>query len=197
MKTYSAGFTGAGIFRQEIREVLRLQIEGQSSKEISSFIVENNIFQMSNEPGIKERLQKVTQRIKTFDVYLKQTYLNGTRYEENALILYGYLVTYRFPYEFFIEVILYNYLQNRKIILTSDLDHFLERKESGAEEVKSWTVQTRKRIRQSIFMFFRECGLLMERNTDEYEITPLYINSELKQYAEEKYPLLDKLTTLR
>lgn len=197
MKQYAAGFTGAGLFRQEIREVLRLQSEGLSHKELLEYLIEHNPFQLQSESGIKERLQKVNQRIKTFDQILTSYYLNGTRYDENALILYSYLVTYRFPYEFFTECVLYNYQAGKHVIRLVDLDYFFERKESESEEVKYWTPQTKKRMRQSITMFFRECGLFAENDNGEYELIPLHINIDLRQYAQEKYPLLYKLTILR
>ncbi|OXM13285.1 DUF1819 family protein [Paenibacillus herberti] len=197
MKQYAAGFTGAGLFRQEIREVLRLQGEGLSHKELLEYLIVHNSFHLQSESGIKERLQKVNQRIKTFDQVLSSNYLNGTRYDENALILYSYLVTYRFPYEFFIECVLYNYQDDKNVIRVSDLDYFFERKESESDEVKYWTPQTKKRMRQSITMFFRECGLFAENGNGEYQLNPLHINSELRQYAEGKYPLLYKMTILR
>ncbi|MFC0212428.1 DUF1819 family protein [Paenibacillus chartarius] len=197
MKQYAAGFTGAGLFRQEIREVLRLKNQGLSHSEILDYLIEHNPFHLQSESGIKERLQKVNQRIKTFDKTLLHAYLHGTRYDENALILYSYLVTYRFPYEFFIESVLYNYNEGKTVIRMSDLDYFFERKESESNEVKNWTPQTKKRMRQSITMFFRECGLFVDIGNGEYQVNPLHISLELKQYVEEKYPLLYKLTTLR
>lgn len=197
MKQYAAGFTGAGLFRQEIREVLRLHSEGLSHQELLEYLIEHNPFHLQSESGIKERLQKVTQRLKTFDQVLSSSYLNGTRYDENALILYSYLVTYRFPYEFFIECVLYNYQEGKHVLRIANLDYFFERKESESDEVKNWTSQTKKRMRQSITMFFRECGLFAETGNGEYQLNPLHINSELRQYAEEKYPLLYKLTILR
>lgn len=197
MKEYSAGFTSTGLFKQEIREVLYLRKKGLSKKEIVQEVIEDNMFQMRSEAGIRSRLKKVLQRISSFDETLIDAYLNGTRFEENALILYSYLNSYRLPYEFFMEIVTYNYLHSQRRLRKVELDLFFERKESEVEEILRWSPETKKRLKSSMIMFFRECGLCAELDKQVYEITPLYINPKLKEYGQEKYPLLAMLTTLR
>jgi len=197
MKKYSAGFTSTGLFKQEIREVLRLQRRGLSRTEIVQEVLNHNLFQMRSEAGIRDRLKRVLQRIGNFDEILLEAYLEGTRFEENALILYSYLYTYRLPYEFFMEIVLYDYLHNQGILRKVELDFFFERKEAETEEIARWSPKTKQRLKSSMLMFFRECGLLTEKERHVYQITPLHVNRELKDYAIDHYPLLAILTTLR
>lgn len=197
MKKYSAGFTSTGLYKREIRVVLQLQRKGLSRTEIVQEVLDHNLFQMRSEAGIRDRLKKVLQRINSFDSTLLKGYLEGTRFEENALILYSYLHTYRLPYEFFREIILYDYLHHQGILRKVELDFFFERKESETEEIARWSPKTKQRLKSSMLMFFRECGVLTEKEKHVYQITPLHINRELKEYALEQYPLLALLTTLR
>lgn len=197
MKKYSAGFTSTGLFKQEIREVLRLQRRDLSRTEIVHEVLEHNLFQMRSEAGIRDRLKRVLQRISSFDGTLIVAYLEGTRFEENALILYSYLHTYRLPYEFFREIVLYDYLHHQGILRKVELDFFFERKEVESEEIARWSPRTRQRLKSSMLMFFRECGLLTEKERHVYQITPLHVNRELKDYALDHYPLLALLTILR
>jgi len=197
MKKYSAGFTSTGLFKQEIREVLRLQKRGLSRTEIVQEVLDHNLFQMRSEAGIRARLIKVLQRISSFDGTLLVAYLEGTRFEENALNLYSYLHAYRLPYEFFREIVLYDYLHHQGILRKVELDFFFERKEAETEEIARWSPKTKQRLKSSMMMFFRECGLLTEKEKNVYQITPLHVNRELKEYALDHYPVLALLTTLR
>ncbi|OLN30351.1 DUF1819 family protein [Desulfosporosinus metallidurans] len=197
MKNYSAGFTSAGLFKQEIREVLRLRKKGLSRKEIEQAVLDHNLFQMRSEAGIRDKLQKVFQRINSFDETLLESYIEGTRFEENALILYSYLHSYRLPYEFFREIVLYDYLHHQGLLRKVELDLFFERKESEVEEIARWSPRTKQRLISSMLMFFRECGLLTKVEKEVYRITPLHINQQLKEYAHVHFPLLALLTTLR
>ena len=163
MKKYSAGFTSTGLYKQEIREVLRLQRKGLSRTEIVQEVLDHNLFQMRSEAGIRDKLQKVLQRISSFDRTLLESYIEGTRFEENALILYSYLHTFRLPYEFFMEIVLYNYLHHQGVLRKVELDFFFERKESETEVIARWSPNTKQRLKSSMLMFFRECSLLTEK----------------------------------
>ena len=113
------------------------------------------------------------------------------------MLLYSFLKCYRLPYEFFYEVILYNYRNNKPSIQNVDIDFFIERKEAESEKVANWRPETKKKLRSSILLFFRESGLLQENDRDTYEINPLHISSKLKAYAKENDPLLQLLSELR
>jgi hypothetical protein len=194
---YSAGFTGEGWFQNEIYIVLSLKVEGLSRNDMLDKILEQNLFQLRSETSIKERFQKVYRRTETFNSELATFFINGSRLDQKALLLYSYLKCFRLPYEFFNEVILYNYRNNKPFIQNIDIEFFIERKEGESEKVTGWRPETKKRLRSSISMFFRESGLLEEDKSDLYRITPLHMSSKLKDYAKEYDQLLQLLSELR
>ena len=163
---YSAGFTSEGWFQNEISIVLPLKIEGLTQKvKFLKELLENNLFQLRSETSIKKRFQMVYRRSETFSSELTILYLDGSRLDQKALLLYSYLKCYRLPYEFFNEVILYNYRNNKPFIQNIDIEFFIERKEGESEKVASWRPETKKRLRSSILMFFRESGILQEEKS--------------------------------
>ncbi|MEH6954441.1 DUF1819 family protein [Neobacillus drentensis] len=197
MMEYSAGFTSEGWFQNEINIVLPLKIEGLTRHEILVKILENNLFQLRSEASIKKRFQVVYRRTESFSLELMNHFISGSRLDQKALLLYSFLKCYRLPYEFFHEVILYNYRNNKPSIQNIDTDFFIERKEGESEKVAKWRPETKKRLRSSILLFFRESGLLQEKDRETYEVNPIHISSTLKAYALEKDPLLLLLSELR
>lgn len=197
MMEYSAGFTSEGWFQNEMNTILQLKFKGFSRNEIMKQILEKNSFQMRSESGIKKRFRMVYRRSETFNTELASFYINGSRLDQKSLQLYSFLKTYRFPYEFFMEVILYNYKQGKTSFQGIEIDFFMERKESESEKVAGWRPDTKKRLRSSIIMFFRESELIQATDTDTYEVTPLHMSGKLKAYAKEHDPLLQLLSELR
>ncbi|MEL4029721.1 DUF1819 family protein [Caldifermentibacillus hisashii] len=196
MLDYSAGFTSEGWFQNEMQIVLRLKSEGLSKKDVLNNIIENNSFQMRSESGIRKRFQMVYRRSETLNNDLTHLYLNGSRYDQKALLLYSYLKCYRIPYEFYFEVIQFNYRNDKPSIQTVDIDYFLERKETESEIVANWRPETKKRLRSSILLFFRESGLLEKKDSVTYEISPIHMSVSLKEYAKEHDTLLYSFSEL-
>lgn len=196
MLDYSAGFTSEGWFQNEMYIVLQLKKSGLSRKEILNDIIEKNSFQMRSESGIRKRFQMVYRRSETFNDELIQFYLMGSRHDQKALLLYSYLRCYRIPYEFYLEVIKYNYLNNKPLIQTVEIDYFIERKETESESVANWRPDTKKRLRSSILLFFRESGMLQKKDSVTYEISPIHMSTKLKEYAKEYDKLLYSFSEL-
>ena len=196
MLDYSAGFTSEGWFQNEMYIVLQLKKSGLSRKEILNDIIEKNSFQMRSESGIRKRFQMVYRRSETFNDELIQFYLMGSRHDQKALLLYSYLRCYRIPYEFYLEVIKYNYLNNKALIQTVEIDYFIERKETESEIVANWRPDTKKRLRSSILLFFRESGMLQKKDSVTYEISPIHMSTKLKEYAKKYDKLLYSFSEL-
>ncbi|MCM3595646.1 DUF1819 family protein [Metabacillus idriensis] len=197
MMEYSAGFTSEGWFQNEISIILPLKVEGLTRHDILAKILENNLFQLRSEASIKKRFQIVYRRSESFSPEIMKHFINGSRLDQKALLLYSFLKCYRLPYEFFNEVILYNYRNNKPSIQNIDIEFFIERKEGESKKVAGWRPETKKRLCSSILFFFRESGLLQEKERDTYEINPLHISSKLKAYASENDSLLLLLSELR
>lgn len=197
MMEYSSGFTSEGWFQNEIGIVLTLKVEGLSRHEILAKVLGNNLFQLRSEASIKKRFQIVYRRSESFSPELMNHFINGSRLDQKALLLYSFLKCYRLPYEFFNEVILYNYRNSKTSIQNIDIEFFIERKAGLSEIVAAWRPETKRKLRNYTLLFFRESGLLQEKDLDTFEINPLHISSKLNGYASEKDTLLQLLSELR
>lgn len=197
MMEYSAGFTSEGWFQTEMNIVLAYKIEGLSRSLMIESILEKNLFQLRSESSIKKRFQIVYRRSEAFNQELARFYIDGSRLDQKALLLYSFLKSYRLPYEFFNEVLLYNYRNKKTIVQGIDVDFFIERKSGESEKVARWRPETVKRLRSAMILFFREGGLLQQKEADIYEISPLHMSAQLKAYAKEHDPLLQILGELR
>jgi hypothetical protein len=197
MKEYSAGFTSEGWFQSEMTSVLSLKLEGLSREELLGQALEKNLFQLRSESSIKKRFQMVYRRSETLNVELSKLFLAGSRLDQKALLLYSFLKGYRLPLEFLYEVLFYNYRNNKDIILGVEIDFFIERKENESEKVAGWRLETKKRLRSAIILFFREGGLLQEVGPNTYKITPIHLSNKLKEYAKEHDKLLLLISELR
>jgi hypothetical protein len=194
---YSSGFTSEGWFQNEISIVLPLKVEGLTRYEILSKIIENNLFQLRSEASIRKRFQIVYRRSESFSPELMKHFINGSRLDQKALLLYSFLKCYRLPYEFFNEVIFYNYRTNKPSIQNIDIEFFMERKSGESEKVAAWRPETIRKLQNSILLFFRESGLLQKKDRDTYVINPLHISSKMKAYATEYAPLLHLLSEFK
>lgn len=197
MMEYSAGFTSEGWFQTEMNIILVYKLEGFSRSSMIESIIEKNLFQLRSESSIKKRFQMVYRRSEAFDQELARFYIDGSRLDQKALLLYSFLKSYRLPYEFFYEVLLYNYRNKKLTVQGIDVDFFIERKSGESEKVAGWRPETIKRLRSAMILFFREGGLLQQKEADTYEIAPLHMSAQLKVYAKEHDPLLQTLSELR
>lgn len=196
MIDYSAGFTSEGWFQQEMHIVLKFKQQGLTRREILHELIENNLFQMRSESGIRKRFQMVYRRTETLNPSLVDYYLNGSRLDQKAIVLYSFLKVYRYAYEFFQEVIVLNYQYNKPGFQYVDLAYFLERKELQSAKIFNWHPDTKNRIGGILLRFFKEAALV-EVLEDQYKVTPLYLSQNLKQYAEEHDELLCLLSNLK
>jgi len=135
VKVYSGGFTAEHIYRNELKIVANLQLKGLSKKEMKDKVFEENLFHCRSEAAMKDMFPRVYKRADLLDDSLRGILLNGSRSDNNAILLYAFLKTFNFPKDFVLEVIHYNLI----ISLFEDigglegLKHFEE--EQGTEEL--------------------------------------------------------------
>lgn len=189
VKNYSSGFTSERLFKTEIKTVLSLRTQGLSDESIREKVIEENLFQKRSIRAINDTLAKIFRRLKGIDETLSDFFLNSSRFDEQAILLYGFLQTYRFPLDFVMEIIRYAYEYERKVVTNESIQAFFERKEEESETVRAWSEQTKKKLREIMMLFFTECGLLAQEEK-WYVAAPIPISKELKEYAAEKAPLL-------
>jgi hypothetical protein len=193
MQPYSSVFTGDKLYKKEIRVVLELKSQGYNDQFIREKIITENLFQLRSERAIKDTIGKVLRRVRFIPDDLAQHYLQGTRFDEQAILLYSFLQAYRLPRELVMEVIYFSYNMGRKRISLQDVHSFFERKAEESEVVGAWSKETTAKIRQITLQTLRECELLIPAE-NYFKIMPVPISPQLREYARLACPMLLRYT---
>jgi hypothetical protein len=193
---YSAGFTKESWSEKEMEITIKLMIEGMDRKEVLDQILNENLYQLRSPQSIRNRFQMVYRRSSLLIDPLKEHFIKANDHDRKALVLLSFILAYRFPKEFFYEVIVNKYQQNEKM-LKSDFGYYFEKKALESEKVSLWRPETVKRLIHSLILFFSRSGLIQPVNKQEFSTYPLYISKTLKEVSDEKEPLLKHFSELR
>lgn len=170
MKVYTGGFTAEHLYRNELKIVAALHLQGLSKQEIKDKILEENLFHCRSEAAMKDLFPRVYKRNDKLNNSLRAILGNGSRSDTNALLLYAFLKSFRFPHDFVLEVIHYNYKKYKKTITEGNIFTFFEEKAQQYEEVRNWTEQTKYKLKQVTLKILVDAELLV-KNNKEYQIS--------------------------
>lgn len=193
---YSSGISAEQWYQQDIEYVLTLLEQGLTRDEIRSIVLNENPFQVKTESALHKRFQLVFKRANSLSPELRTFYLNSTKYDKKALLLYTILKTYRYAYENFYELIIYRYQQKNKQFVLGHLQSFMEEKEQQSDVISKWSHISKKKVNNALLLFYSEGGII-ELNEGTYFITPLHVSTQLKNYAKNKDSLLYAIITLQ
>ncbi len=181
IQDYSAAFTSEQVFKHEMKIVFSLMKEGKPPQEIRQMVAEQNLFQKRRYRTSAKALGVIFRRAKYLDEKLINIFVTGTRQDTQAILLYSFLMCYRFPREFVLELVRYQYLNNKKTLTKGSIQTFFERKEEESSVVQNWSLTTKEKLRQVMFRIMSECELLMPEK-GEWIISPLLISTDLRDY---------------
>lgn len=191
-KVYSGGFTAQHLYRNEMKIVVELQLNGLSKEKIKEKAIEENLFHCRSEAAIKDLFPRVYKRTDMLDKTLKNMLVNGSRSDQNAIILYGFLKCFKFPRDFVVEVIHYNMKKFKPTVTEGNVCTFFEEKEQQYEQVRNWTDQTKYKLKQVTLKILVD-GNLLEKSGEGYEIKPIPLSRELYEYVEKSEQYRDLL----
>lgn len=183
LKKYSGGFTAEHLYRNEMKIIVHLQLQGLSKEEIKKKVFEENLLHCRSEAAIKDLFPRVYRRAKVLDQQLKFFLIHGARSDQNALLLYAFLKRFAFPRDFVLEVIHYNMKKFKLTVTDGNIRTFFEEKEQQYEQVRNWTDKTKYKLKQVMLKIIVDAELL-KKNGNEYEIKPIPLSRELRDYVE-------------
>lgn len=184
MKVYSGGFTAERLYRPEVKIIVDLQLQGFTKDEIRNKVFEDNLFQCRSLAAIKRLFSSVYGRTDYLDEHMKKILLNSSRSDQNAVLLYGFLARYDFPHDLVLELIHFNYKQYKNFITDGNVETFIDEKAEHYESVRNWTEKTRYKIKQVTMNILADAELV-EKNGNQYTITPIPLSKDLQQYAKQ------------
>lgn len=194
MKVYSGGFTAEHLYRNELKIVADLQLQGLTKAEIKVKVFDENLFQCRSEAAMKDIFPRVYRRAEILDEKLKQILINGSRSDNNALLLYAFFKKFKFPRDFMLEVVHYNLKRFKNTITEGNVITFFEEKVQQYEEVRNWTDKTKYKLKQVTLKILVD-GELLVRNGNQYEIVQIPLSKKLKEYVKEN-PIYNDLIIL-
>lgn len=183
LKKYSGGFTAEHLYRNEMKIIVHLQLQGLSKEEIKKKVFEENLLHCRSEAAIKDLFPRVYRRAEVLDQQLKFFLIHGARSDQNALLLYAFLKRFSFPRDFVLEVIHYNMKKFKLTVTDGNIRTFFEEKEQQYEQVRNWTDKTKYKLKQVMLKIIVDAELL-KKNGNEYEIKPIPLSRELRDYVE-------------
>lgn len=183
LKKYSGGFTAEHLYRNEMKIIVHLQLQGLSKEEIKKKVFEENLLHCRSEAAIKDLFPRVYRRAEVLDQQLKFFLIHGARSDQNALLLYAFLKRFSFPRDFVLEVIHYNMKKFKSTVTEGNIRTFFEEKEEQYEQVRNWTDKTKYKLKQVMLKIIVDAELL-KKNGNEYEIKPIPLSRELRDYVE-------------
>lgn len=183
LKKYSGGFTAEHLYRNEMKIIVHLQLQGLSKEEIKKKVFEENLLHCRSEAAIKNLFPRVYRRAEVLDQQLKFFLIHGARSDQNALLLYAFLKRFSFPRDFVLEVIHYNMKKFKSTVTEGNIRTFFEEKEQQYEQVRNWTDKTKYKLKQVMLKIIVDAELL-KKNGNEYEIKPIPLSRELRDYVE-------------
>ncbi|OKA33832.1 hypothetical protein BJR07_25680 [Bacillus cereus] len=192
MKVYSGGFTAEHLYRNEMKIVADLQLKGMSKQAIKDKIFEENLFHCRSEAAMKDIFPRVYRRAEKLNDTLRNMLVNGSRSDNNAILLYAFLKHFKFPRDFVLEVIHYNLKRFKNTVTEGNVMTFFEEKGQQYEEVRKWTDQTKYKLKQVTLKILVD-GELLLKTGNEYEIKSIPLSKELREYVENNSEYSDLL----
>jgi len=181
MQKYSAGFTSERLIKNEMTQVINLYLLGKKKDEIRDIVVDENLFNMRSVASIKESLSKINRRISYIDEILMKIYIDNNSNDSMVILFYTFLCSFRISREFVIEVVYHNWINHKKVVTSADINYYFEDKSQQSEVVAKWKESTSKKIKNRVLEFCTQCGIL-EKQKGEFNIKPLQISPELRNY---------------
>ena len=169
---YQLSFTALSLATAEMKEIARLYLQTKDWEKVQKSVVEENILQKTKISTRKRIFQEIKKRIE----HLTETELEILAfhsYDEARLIaLLSLYKTYRFLFDFAVEVLRKKLLLFDTNLLQSDYETFIESKKLGYENLQTLAPTTATKIRQITFRIFKEAGLLQDGKIQKPLLSP-------------------------
>ena len=186
---YSSNLNGAAFLLFELKQIIKLKLEGYSDKEIRRIAQEDNIFQFNNKGRTTRVLPTVMRRAQVIDSFLGDAFLNRSVEMSKAINLYTIMKTDLIFAEFMVEVVGEHLSEGNYYIGKKDMNTFFREKAEQSETISSWSEINQEKLKRAMLTVLFEAGILIKRKNEQ--IKPLILDEDVKQHlkdiGDEKY----------
>ncbi|MFA6740933.1 MAG: DUF1819 family protein [Arcobacteraceae bacterium] len=184
---YIFSYTAATLMMNETDEVIKKYLEYKDWDKVKDTVIEENIIQKQSVSSRKRVYIELKRRIETLTpaqlVYIEEASSSDIR----NLIFLSILKTYKFIFEFMIEVISKKVLMFDYKILNSDYESFFESKKNSIETLENITENTAYKIKQVLFRILEESMII--DNTKNKNIVKPHLSSEVAELIIKDNPI--------
>lgn len=177
---YSATLTGASFMFYELKQVVRLKLNGANNQEIRKKVFSENLFQYQATESLKRSLPSVLRRVNVLDETLCQMTLEHSLEAGKLINLYAIMKTDRLFFEFMNEIIREKLESNHYLLERKDLNLYFVSKAEQDKGVTGWTEQTITKLKNVFQRILLESGILTDKKTGE--LSRIVMDNQLKQY---------------
>lgn len=181
---YSSSLNGAAFLLFELKQVVKLKVQGLAPKEIRSLVQTENVFQFDNKGRVTRTLPSVMRRLSAIDDELAKMMIEGSVEDQKAINLYAIMKTDLLFHEFMDVVIRRKFEVNDYVLEKKELNLFFTDKAEQSERVASWSVINIEKLKRAYMQVMIESGVLKDRKS--MELNRLLVNEQIKQHLRHK-----------
>lgn len=174
---YIFSYTAATLQMYETSEVIKKYLECKDWDIVKDIVIEENIMQKQSESSRKRVFVELKKRIETLTQEELEFVLDANSSDIRAIVFVSILKTYRYIYDFMIEVLLKKYLMFDYKILNSDYETFFESKRYSITQLENITEATQYKLKQALFRILEESSFI--DNTKNKNIQKNYLSDRV------------------
>lgn len=182
---YSGSLTAEQFLFFEITIVARMLSDGMNRDEISSIIMEQNLFQFPTERMIKRIVKACFRRLDCIESeFLIEKLANSSAEVAKQINLYAIMCENSIVYDFMTDVIGEKYRSQELDFSAKDVNVFFMELAEKVPAVNRWSDSTIKKLKQVLVRFLVECEYIENIRSDK--LFPVYLYPELEAVIREK-----------
>lgn len=181
-KEYKATITREQFLFLETRIIARLQIEGNSKKEILDRCISENLLEMPTEKSIAVLTRSILRKLDCVDEGIVKLIATADIEIAKQANLYAMMCFNRIVWDFMIHVIGRKYETFDLTFAKSDVNLFFKSLQEQNEQIASWSDSTVERIKNILIKMLCETEYLDSIKSET--LNPVYLDDSIKEIIE-------------
>lgn len=157
---YKMSFTTAGLLRNETMTIAALFVSSRNWAVVQRHVMDENCIQLKAMSSRRRIFREIRMRLEKLSAGEMELLTSGTSRDVDAILWLSICRLYGFIGDFAREVIREKSLSLQRKVEFVDFNLFVEQKAVIHPELLALTDSTMKRLRQILFSFMRNCGLI-------------------------------------
>lgn len=160
IEKYKMSFTIAGLLRNETITIAALFVSSRDWAVVQRHVLDENCLQLKAMSSRRRIFREIRMRLEKLSAAEMAMLTSGTSSDVDAMLWLSICRLYGFIGDFAKEVLREKTLSLQRKIEFVDFNLFVEKKSVTHPELLALTDSTIKRLRQMLFSFMRNCGLI-------------------------------------